>query len=41
VLVHITKQYNNIEESIIGTAIMDGNFENQLAEAILDAFRRI
>jgi len=29
VLVHITKQYNNIEESIIGTAIMDGNFENQ------------
>ncbi len=41
VLVHITKQYNNIEESIIGTAIMDGNFEKSIAEAVLDAFRRI
>ncbi|MEN3041754.1 MAG: hypothetical protein ABDH59_00360 [Fervidobacterium sp.] len=41
VLVHITKQYNGIEESIIGTAINDGNFERAVAEAVLDAFRRI
>jgi len=40
-LVHITKQYNNIEESIIGTSIMDGDFEKSIAEAVLDAFRRI
>lgn len=41
VLVHITKQYNGIEESIIGTAINEGNFERAVAEAVLDAFRRV
>jgi len=41
VLVHITKQYNNIEEGIIGTAIIEGSYEKAIAEAVLDAFRRI
>uniref|UniRef100_A0A7C5U399 Uncharacterized protein n=1 Tax=Fervidobacterium nodosum TaxID=2424 RepID=A0A7C5U399_9BACT len=41
ILVHITKQYNGVEESIIGTAVNEGNFEKAVAEAVLDAFRRI
>ncbi|MGQ9855872.1 MAG: hypothetical protein ACUVQF_03990 [Fervidobacterium sp.] len=41
VLVHITKQYNNIEEGIIGTAVIEGNYERAVAEAVLDAFRRL
>lgn len=41
VLVHITKQYNNMEESIIGTAVIEGSFERAVAEAVLDAFRRV
>lgn len=41
VLVHITKHYNNVEESVIGTAANEGNFEKAVAEAVLDAFRRL
>ncbi|MFN6991169.1 MAG: hypothetical protein ACK4MM_00460 [Fervidobacterium sp.] len=41
VIVHITKQYNNIEESVIGTAPNEGTFEKAVAEAVLDAFRRL
>lgn len=41
VIVHITKQYNNVEESVIGTAPNEGNFEKAVAEAVLDAFRRL
>ncbi len=41
ILVHITKQYNGIEESIIGAAVYEGNFERAVAEAVLDAFRKV
>lgn len=41
IVVHVTKQYNGAEESVIGTAAFDGNLERSIAEAVLDAFRRM
>ncbi len=41
IVVHLTKQYNGYEESVIGTAIVDNNFEKAVAEAVLDGFRKI
>ncbi len=41
IVVHLTKQYNGYEESVIGTAIIESNFEKAVAEAVLDGFRKI
>lgn len=41
IVVHVTKQYNGAEETVVGTAPFEGNLERSIAEAVLDAFRRI